>query len=650
MRRKMIFRITLFFACYLLLQDGLLAQQKTLHDLEGTVRLQYQNSEIQVDLGVGLWPWPLPMDFDQDGDMDLLVSSAGYYPYNGLYFFENTSGDAIPVFKKPKRLGDGPKNIQVSYVNNEPRVLGPGIEYQNFRNKILTDPVGIFPADEILSISGSLRFSQWKYVDYENDGDLDIIVGLDDWTDYGWDNAFDKNGYWTKGPLHGYVVLLENVDGKYQMKGKINAGEKPIDMYGPPSPNMHDFDLDGDLDLICGEFVDKLTWFENTGTREKPVFSKGRYLENEHGIVKMDVAMIVPNAVDWDKDGDFDLVVGDEDGRVALILNTGKVKNRIPVFESPVYFQQEAADVKFGALVTPFSVDWDGDGDEDLICGNTAGQIGFIENVNGRDPPKWSKPVLLEADGKVIRIMAGENGSIQGPCEQKWGYTTLSIADWDGDGLKDIVINSIIGKVEWFKNIGRKSLPKLTYKGPVKIEWSGQDIPKPSWNWWNPLKDELATQWRTTPSVIDWNKDGLADLVMLDHEGYLALFERFKKDGQLYLHPGKRIFLDAEGNGGNKLLRLNEGTAGKSGRRKLCLTDWDNDGDIDLLANSQNAEWYENIGESDGMVNLRKRGNLMKIRLAGHDTSPTVVDWNKDGVHELLLGAEDGHFYYLPRK
>ena len=39
----------------------------------------------------------------------------------------------------------------------------------------------------------------------------------------------------------------------------------------------------------------------------------------------------------------------------------------------------------------------------------------------------------------------------------------------------------------------------------------------------------------------------------------------------------------------------------------------------------------------------------MNIRLTGHDTSPTTVDWNKDGVPELLLGAEDGHFYYLPR-
>src|SRR5690606_24292769 len=31
----------------------------------------------------------------------------------------------------------------------------------------------------------------------------------------------------------------------------------------------------------------------------------------------------------------------------------------------------------------------------------------------------------------------------------------------------------------------------------------------------------------------------------------------------------------------------------------------------------------------------------------GHTTSPTIVDWNEDGVPDLLLGAEDGHFYYL---
>ncbi|MDD4190664.1 MAG: VCBS repeat-containing protein [Mangrovibacterium sp.] len=641
--------ISLIFtgACLFLLSAKAAAQENTLHDLKGVIRLQYQNPGTQADLGVGLWAWPLPLDFDQDGDMDLVVSSSGNYPYNGMYLFENTTGKPFPDFKAPVRIGDGLSKIHVSYVGKDARVLGQGVEYNNFRHKALTDATGLFPAVEIFQFAEKVRSSQWKYVDYENDGDLDLLVGIDDWSEYGWDDAFDKNGKWTRGPLHGYVVLIENNQGRYQLKGKLSAGGKPIDQFGMVSPNMYDFDGDGDLDLICGEFTDRLTWFENTGTREKPEFAGGRFLENDNGLITMDLQMIVPNAVDWDGDGDIDLIVGDEDGRVAWIENTGQTTNHMPLFNSPVYFRQQAADLKFGALVTPFSVDWDNDGDEDLICGNTAGYIGFIENLDGGNPPRWREPVLLEADGKPIRIQAGENGSIQGPCERKWGYTTLSVADWDGDGLQDIVINSIWGKIEWFRNTGTKTNPHLASRQPVKIDWDGKTPQKPAWNWWDPAPDELVTQWRTTPLMTDWDRDGMMDLVMLDHEGYLAFFRRFNKNGEFYVHPGERIFLDADN--GQAPLRLNERAAGKSGRRKLCLTDWDGDGDLDLLADSQNAVWYENTGEENGKVLFKKKNDLMDIRLTGHTTSPTAVDWNRDGVPELLLGAEDGHFYYLPR-
>jgi hypothetical protein len=60
---------------------------------------------------------------------------------------------------------------------------------------------------------------------------------------------------------------------------------------------------------------------------------------------------------------------------------------------------------------------------------------------------QWAAPRRLEAGGEVFRIMAG-NRSIQGPAEAKWGYTTLSIADWDGDGRPDILFNSITGAVQ----------------------------------------------------------------------------------------------------------------------------------------------------------------------------------------------------------
>ncbi len=40
-------------------------------------------------------------------------------------------------------------------------------------------------------------------------------------------------------------------------------------------------------------------------------------------------------------------------------------------------------------MATPFSTDWDDDGDEDLVCGNSAGYIGFIENPDTVDANHW---------------------------------------------------------------------------------------------------------------------------------------------------------------------------------------------------------------------------------------------------------------------
>lgn len=622
--------------------------------------LKYNNPGLSVDVGGGLWAWPIPMDYDNDGDMDLLVSSQGK-PYNGIYLFENTSGKATPVFAKPKWLNKSIKDIQVSYVDGKPRMTVPGAELTDFINQFEKKKQNLFPAKEVLKdIKGNNRFNQWKLVDYDDDGDLDILIGVDDWGDYGWDNAYNKKGEWTNGPLHGFVYFIENIDGKYESKGRLQVNGKDLDVYGAPTPNAADFDGDGDLDLICGEFLDKLTYFENKGTRKKPVYAAGKYLRNEQGVIAMDLEMIIPVAVDWNKDGFTDLVVGDEDGRVALIEHTGKVKDGMPVFKSPFYFQQEADDVKFGALATPFSVDWDNDGDEDILSGNSAGYIGFIENLGIYDGmPRWAKPVLLQSEGKTIRIQAGGNGSIQGPAEAKWGYTTLSVADWDGDGLKDIIVNSIWGKVVWYKNIGTAKQPKLGSTQAVQMQWpANEKNHKPSWIWWEPEKNTLVTEWRTTPFAMDWNKDGLTDLIMLDTIGYVSYFERYKKGSQLLLKPGRRIFEGTNGAVYNQrqvkdslssptgLLQLNNGRFGQSGRRKFTITDWDGDGQQDLLVNSQNVSFMKNTGTVNGKVQLEDKGLTGKLVLAGHDTSPTVVDWNKDGVPDLLVGAEDGHFYY----
>jgi hypothetical protein len=220
----------------------------------------------------------------------------------------------------------------------------------------------------------------------------------------------------------------------------------------------------------------------------------------------------------------------------------------------------------------------------------------------------------------------------------------------------DIIVNSIWGKIVWYRNIGTQRRPKLAAQQPIEVEWAGRP-PKPAWNWWRPEGQNLATQWRTTPVVMDFDNDGLNDLIMLDHEGYLALFQRVKRNRKLLLLPGRRIFsgernsvfdsIQRPRNEIDGLLRMNDGVAGKSGRRKFCFVDWDLDGLLDILVNSQNINFLQNVSKNQTQCLYRDRGMVDDRILAGHTTSPTLVDWNRDGLPDLLAGAEDGFLYYL---
>lgn len=613
------------------------------------VRLEYAQPAPVVDLGVGLWATPMPMDWDRDGDLDLLVNCTDK-PYNGVWYFENPGGSSFPVFKPGVKLSAALPDGQVSYVNGEARVLSREREYLNFRDNAFGETARLCDARLLAMPEGRTRAKDWKLVDFDGDGAADLVAGIGIWEEYGWDEGYDADGNWLKGPLRGYVYLMRNAGTnaapEFQPSQQLFTSDgNPIDTYGKPVPNLADFDGDGDLDLLCGEFVDTFNYYENTGSRARPVYAPPRKLTYQGVRITMDLCMIVPVAIDWDSDGDIDLIVGDEDGRVAWLEHTGVVTDGVPQFLPPRYFQQEGGPVKFGALVTPFAYDWDTDGDEDLIAGNTAGHIAFLENLDGAVPPSLAPPRLFQVEGFPFRIMAGPNGSIQGPAERKWGYTVLTIADWDHDGHADLIVNTIWGKVLWLRNPGNAASLELDSPRPVKVAWPA-DPPKPAWTWWQPEKDELVTQWRTTPFAIDWNQDGLTDLVMLDHEGYLAFFERFREaDGSLLLRPGARIFTGEDG----QPLRLNDKPNGKSGRRKLALHDWNGDGKTDLLLNSVSANFWQNVSDDPvGAPRFVDRGPVTPSKLEGHTTNPTVVNWNRDDKPELLIGAEDGHFYYVP--
>jgi hypothetical protein len=613
--------------------------------------LQYHHPGLVVDLNVGLWAFPIVYDHDGDGDRDLIVGCPDK-PHNGVWLFENPGprGAKQPVFLPPRKLGGpAPAYLALSWVNGQPRVFGSQREYPDFLKDDWTTKIDRYPRDRVAPIK-YLRSNVWSLVDYDGDGAHDLIVGHDSWDNFGsfdtndWWKKYDATGQWHGGKLRGQVYWLKNAGTdaapKWNEAVPVMAGSVHVETYGAPTPQFSDFDNDGDLDLICGEFLDGFTYFQNVGSRKTPKYADGVRLP-----VRMDLQMVVPHATDWDDDGDIDLVVGDEDGRVAFIENTGRVKDGVPEFLPPDYFEQQAYEIDVGALATPVGCDWDGDGDDDIVTGNTAGYFLFVENLSGPNvaEPKFARPRPLHLDGQAqpFRVLAGDNGSIQGPAEAKWGYTTQSVVDWDADGDLDIVFNSIWGRVQWLQNIGTKTAPKLAAPQDVLVAWPDAP-PKPRWTWWTPDKQTLASQWRTTPAAVDWNGDGRLDLVMLDHEGWLSYWER-RADGRLA--PPQRVLADDKG----QPLRFNAGEGGRSGRRKLCVFDWDGDGKLDLLANSQNSAWHRQSGQENGTWRFAAPQNVSERNIEGHDTSPTTVNWSGTGRRDLIIGAEDGRLYFLKR-
>ncbi len=130
----------------------------------------------------------------------------------------------------------------------------------------------------------------------------------------------------------------------------------------------------------------------------------------------------------------------------------------------------------------PYAIDWDGDGDLDLLVGDIKGKVFLVPNEGTREKPGFGQAQELQAGGKSIQVPHGDAG----PC----------VADWDGDGKADLLVGAGNGSVLWHRNIGTKEKPQL--EAPVKLV----QLPKGS------IRVKIC--------VFDWNGDGRLDLLVGD--------------------------------------------------------------------------------------------------------------------------------------
>ncbi len=81
-----------------------------------------------------------------------------------------------------------------------------------------------------------------------------------------------------------------------------------------------------------------------------------------------------------------------------------------PVFDPPVYVQANGVNINvgYGGNASPFVVDWDGDGKQDLLLGQfDMGRVRFYTNIGTNYNPTFGDFVYLQASGSYISVSYG---------------------------------------------------------------------------------------------------------------------------------------------------------------------------------------------------------------------------------------------------
>ena len=210
-------------------------------------------------------------------------------------------------------------------------------------------------------------------------------------------------------------------------------------------------------------------------------------------------------------------------------------------------------------------MDWNNDGIKDLISGDTNGSVWIFINTGTKEKPVLAEGVQVKAAGKIIT---------QGSHKLAGPYSKLHYADWDGDGLSDLLIGQN-NNIVFYKNVGKKSEPK--FNDPVELTNADGSFPS-----------------RSSPYVIDWDEDGKKDMVIGTENGNIFFYRNIGTEKSPKLAEAKEIELEFR-------------EVERSYRHRLEIIDWNKDGKIDILIGD-----YYSIRDSE---NNRKSGGYIWLFL-----------------------------------
>jgi hypothetical protein len=276
----------------------------------------------------------------------------------------------------------------------------------------------------------------------------------------------------------------------------------------------------------------------------------------------------------------------------------------------------------------PSFEDWNNDKLQDLVVGEggggATGKIRVYVNVGTEADPCFADYFYAQSNGKDL------TGTPEGclGCFPRVVY-------WDDDKKKDLLVGYGDGTVRIFLNIGTDNEPSFDGGNLVKV---GYD---------NAYTLDVGS--RATPTFLDWNNDGMTDIVVGALDGGIHVYYNCGCGGAVpphfYTSPADGVFVQA--NGHDLLV--------PGSRSSPAIMDFDGDGKKDIITGNTDGQilFYKNVGTDAlpifaGYTMVQANGQ--PIDLAGSLRSrPSACYWTgdgnfgpKDGYWDLLVGYGDG--------
>ncbi len=244
-----------------------------------------------------------------------------------------------------------------------------------------------------------------------------------------------------------------------------------------------------------------------------------------------------PRAMDWEGDGDHDLLLG-HSGTVWLFRNTGTVS--IPQFAAGVRVRSAGSDISLSGNVLIALAEMTGDGVDDLVAVDSSRRIHVYRNTS----PAGGIPVYAAA----TIVTDGSGGQFVLPDQR------FDIGDWDGDSLPDVVHGAWSGDVRVYRNTG-------TGAGPQYETDQYETLESGSYNLY--------------PRLFDVNRNGAPDYIRGINWGSV----NYWFDPSLYSGLGDRSGVLTITDGAGAGVDIKAATDGAM----VDFADFDGDGVYDLL-------------------------------------------------------------------